>query len=118
MAATPLTPASPLPWHACDPHPHLVRDKRGTAIFECWFRGEWQRGDTPDAEQNARYIVTACNAFPELVEALRQLDEFQCTYHGYTQDDMPGNEHYSGWLMRIVVAARAALAKAEATPHV
>jgi hypothetical protein len=49
----------------------------------------------------------------DLLAALKQLDEFQRTYERLAYDSMPGNSHYAGWLMRIVEAARTAIAKAE-----
>jgi hypothetical protein len=68
----------------------------------------------PTHIEDGDFIVRAVNSHQALVDVCRQLDEFQRTYHGYTQNNMPGNEHYSAWLMRIVEAARAALQHAEA----
>jgi hypothetical protein len=68
----------------------------------------------PELFELSALLTEAADSHQALVDVCRQLDEFQRTYHGYTQDNMPGNEHYSAWLMRIVESARAALQHAEA----
>jgi hypothetical protein len=92
-----------------------IYDSNGATIATCeWYSVPTPTGFVTNRTANAEFIVRAVNSHQMLVDACRQLDEFQRTYHGYTQDNMPGNEHYSAWLMRIVESARAALQHAEA----
>ncbi len=48
-----------------------------------------------------------------LKDVAAMLDHFQQNYQANTGDPMPGNSHYSGKLMAIVEAARAALQEAQ-----
>jgi hypothetical protein len=63
----------------------------------------------PRAIANARLIAAA----PELLDVAAALNAFQREYQTNTYDTLPGNEFYSGKLMAVVLAARAAIAKAE-----
>lgn len=78
-----VTPANPLPWHVSqrnasdDPESVCgIGCAEGWIVADLWGscvprESEGDHFDTNLAHQNARYIVTACNAFPALVEALR-----------------------------------------------
>ncbi len=66
MTAT--KPATPLPWDNAGSTPQQATiDKGNFCIGDC--------GSGSGAHQNAAYIVAACNAFPQLVAALRELHE-------------------------------------------
>jgi hypothetical protein len=64
---------TPLPWRTNDSYDHYVEDKEGRAITECHF----DDGITlQQGMRNAAYIAKSANAYPQLVEALKDLIEF------------------------------------------
>jgi len=79
-----MKPATPLPWQmtqpAHDPQAWDIVDANGGAFAKLtWYGGK----------QNAAYIVIACNAFPELVAALREV-----IGHGYLETKHPASQDY------------------------
>lgn len=81
---TPATPATPLPWRleqdtdliwgACNPDDRTTHGM-GYPIVEGHPGSSWAVDRKPsmdDREQNAAYIVEACNAYPDLLAALYQ----------------------------------------------
>lgn len=72
-------PATPLPWRYeytrdnCATKQQMQDEPIGGSIMsdETHIARIWS--DTESPVDNAAYIVTACNAFPELVEALRSV---------------------------------------------
>jgi hypothetical protein len=92
MAADQISPL-PLPWHIGPHYRFDVESAHGRVASGC---PEF----SPQSEANAEYIVTACNAYPDLLAALKScVDECErlCV----------GN----------VDLMRAAIAKAEGTTH-
>jgi hypothetical protein len=75
-----MTPKTALPWHiGMKPGP-IIYGPLGEQVADC-------RGllDTHEACINTTYIVGACNAYPELIEALRYLA------HMVGNENVPGN---------------------------
>ncbi len=71
-------PGTALPWAIdTDTGPCVIANLGTRGIAECYEDGETQ--DETDV-QNAAYIVTACNAYPQLVAALRATVE-ELTHH-------------------------------------
>jgi len=74
-------PGTPLPWEASE-HAEgtvfeiIAKDNDETYVASCHFGSptvEPYLASHSQAKANARYIVTACNAFPDLLEALEDL---------------------------------------------
>src|SRR5690606_35641585 len=79
---TEIKPGTPLPWgishgfaltdldraahYVAGPDPKSV----GIKIATPWIEGAWDHDD--EAKANAAYIVTACNAYPSLLNGLRE----------------------------------------------
>lgn len=73
------TPATPLPWkvvQAGDPNnvPRIMSEKGGVAVL-CVNRFMGEKGPSKEEMQQAAYLAHACNAYPKLVEALREATE-------------------------------------------
>lgn len=65
-------PATALPWHlGVKQAEQIVYDSTGWAVANATvYHGNAERAETV---QNARYVAHAANAYPKLVEALREL---------------------------------------------
>ena len=71
-AAQGVRPATPLPWELCRVNPQRVRCNNGGAFLGLPVLET--RAIAGDAgSKDASYIVAACNAYPELVAALRYI---------------------------------------------
>ena len=70
-------PATPLPWRILhgqdkDGVPRIASKEGGIAIL-CVNHYRGQSGPSKSEQQNAAYIVAACNAYPKLIEMLRNV---------------------------------------------
>jgi len=103
---TEIKPGTPLPWVA---HPEMAWVTSAHAPNDapvCALCVEsYGVNREPEAEANARYIVTACNAYPSLLAALKEAREALAgiTPTQHIGEDEQHRAFYS--------AARAALAK-------
>jgi hypothetical protein len=64
-----IKPATPLPWTVGIDRPAPTKMY---ALIEAADHSYPARADGPEASQDARYIAHAANAYPKLVEALRE----------------------------------------------
>jgi hypothetical protein len=66
-----MKPATKLPWHlGLKQAERIVYDATGWAVCNATvYHG---KEDAGDCQKNAAYIAHACNAYPKLVEALRE----------------------------------------------
>ena len=69
---TTITPATPLPWHVgIKQAEQIIYDGKGWAVANATvYHG---KADGAETRANAAYIVAACNAYPQLVAALREV---------------------------------------------
>jgi hypothetical protein len=67
-----MKPATKLPWHiGLKQAERIVYDATGWAV--CNATVYHVKEDADDCKKNAAYIAHACNAYPKLVEALREI---------------------------------------------
>lgn len=94
-----VTPASPLPWR-------LIALSTHNAVWaanHCRIARLYRAAVNPDHEQDARYIVHACNLHPELVAALKEIAAAAATPIGQPES-----------MLRALMRADAVLAKCAA----
>lgn len=102
-----VQPASPLPWSIRSGPFCEVEDAAGLLVADCIAYGEG-----PAATANTLYIVTACNAFPALVEALLKLSNEAHGFLSMADTDTHGYTNIAVLRQRIE-EAHAALSVAE-----
>jgi hypothetical protein len=87
-----VTPASPLPWTfgaltlANPGRERMIRSAEDVLVARMYC-GWGGHPSIPEMDANARYIVTACNAFPELLELLRSIRRDASAYQWHATID-------------------------------
>lgn len=106
---------TPTPWKFSQTHAHTLTIRHADGGGE--YVAEIRVGDTPELlltdEANARFIVRAVNAHDDLLEALRDLIEWQAVEH---EDGCPEDDTCSCAAAPIIAKVNAAIAKAEGKP--
>ena len=111
-------PGTPLPWHNGweSTISHGSSDFAEIPLPSGWIESAWVGSNaTAESEANARYIVTACNAFPELLEALEEVLRYRRGEGKYRFAGLPDLERecamFDAW-QEVEAKCDAALAKA------
>ena len=92
-------PSTPLPWSVFEHRDHSgigIGPRYTDPVFKYGevrhvcnilsLSGTWPRSMSKEQQADAAYIVTACNAYPQLVAALRDL--WRVSYYANSPDEM------------------------------
>lgn len=106
QASTETAEHAPKPWHRNGHTVAIIKNNQLVCVADC-VADEWNEFTEAEAEANATYIVTACNAHEDLIEVVQCFFTWHANHFGDFGHDIDSE------LLCLANDAEAAIAQAE-----